>query len=210
MANCAQLLATNAKPNSDHQPAKNELICEAAYSVPVFWLMLFDEESIIRFEPEPVQDRDFYVSALCRRGPDAIATAKSRWPIVGAALGQKYIPIFKSWLNHVVSRRPRYLLCLMHELEQLGTPVTIALNAFSDPRSPRESEAWQTLLLELSGGWDRERPEELEGVHTLCGYTWDGLGPWETGEYDHLFAPPRSRTKSIKSLTKEKWWQFWK
>jgi len=183
MANRTFLLSTDLSK----RPAegdRNDILCAASYMIPVFWYMLFDQESVVNVTADAEDGGKVEYPYLSKAGPDAISLANSRWNVVRRAIGSEHDALFQTWLNYVTLKSQGYLQCETGELWMMfdDTPtflrhVELCMSSYADALPIAQSAAWQELLGQANA-WDGAKVSPA-GTFSFCGYAWDVKVPWE-------------------------------
>jgi hypothetical protein len=141
------------KPLYGQCPEEGRLLM-AALSIPVFWYMLYDEDSL---RPGPEHDNPsrtyLHLTTPTAKG---LARAGRRWPAVSRVLGRQHTPLFLTWVSFVRDHADAYLHCETAEWfwmfpthQAFETSLCDCLQAF-DNIPDRQGEDRK-----LNGWWDK-------------------------------------------------------
>lgn len=184
MANRTFLLSTDSSSKPSAERDRIEILCAVSYRIAVFWYLLFDRSSLINAVADTKDGGKVEYPYLTQPGPEAIAHAKNRWPVLRNAIGPRYDDVFATWLRFVEQRSQGFLQCETLELWWMydDTPsfrrhIELSLGALSEPQTLSPSAAWRELLSQVDCRHGNGlSPEE---VATFCGYSWQLPVPWE-------------------------------
>ena len=94
MSNRAYLASVDKRPCPMEEIPDGQSLCESKYSIPLFWYMLFDRESIVnsqeRVDRGEGGEEIVHYPVMSARAEDALGLARSRWPAVQSAIGQTW------------------------------------------------------------------------------------------------------------------------
>ncbi len=95
--------ATPSRPPFDTWVAGRggERLLTAKSSIPVFWYMPFDRDSLILAKGLAESGEVMPYTALCNVTSEALVLARSRWPRVRAVLGTGTDDLFERWIDFV-------------------------------------------------------------------------------------------------------------
>jgi hypothetical protein len=177
-----------------------ETLCDASYSIPLFWLSLFDVSSIITSiehrdpseERDPEDDYDFEYPYLVAPMEKALNRSRLRWPAMAGVIGEEHAALFNSWIGFLESHRAPYIHCETLELcwmdedpESVGKGLRVGLTAFEQPawmeagflwKKRRLTPAWSSLV--SLAAIDNREPKNGIPPNGLCGYEGSFPVPW--------------------------------
>jgi hypothetical protein len=89
----------------------------ASLSIPVFWYMLYDANSLtLGLGKGDGDDPDYRYLHLTTPTEEGLARAEGRWPAVSLILGSAVTPLFRSWVAFLRKKANTYLHCETAEL----------------------------------------------------------------------------------------------
>ena len=195
MGNETFLLSTSSpsKPRAGTSESgrRGPLLLTAQNSIPLFWYMLFDRESIIPSEGAAESGAALKYHALSTPTEQGLSLARSRWPRVRLVLGTGTDPLFELWSAFLGEHASPYIHCetwewswLFPSTRAFRSHLRTCVEAFDHVPSvrkgrPRLNEWWRELLgqCESVDGVDHIHPL---GDFSYCGVTSrprDELGP---------------------------------
>jgi hypothetical protein len=201
MANRTYLFRADLCPCSIDGAPKGQVLCAASYSIPVFWLMLFDISSIVEtqaMEEGRVEPNRY--PCMVALAQEAIRLAQSRWPAVQIAIGPAYEPLFRMFCEFIRTTPGKFIQCETQELwwlmepdtegflsglqGSLSTFGTAVYEATRTPGLPRRlSKPWIELLngSRVSVRHGIMPPGVVRNPESLCGYACIRDVPWQSG-----------------------------
>src|SRR5205823_4959409 len=81
----------------------------AAMSIPVFWYMLYDEDSLTLGPEHDNPDRSYL--HMTTPTAEGLARAESRWTAVRDVLGGSVGSLFRTWVSFVREKASTYIHC---------------------------------------------------------------------------------------------------
>jgi hypothetical protein len=179
--------ATPSKPSCDdrYDGHRVDLLLAAKTSVPLFWFMLFQKESLVPAEGFAESGAAMPYIALSNSTAAALALARSRWPRVRMVLGAGTDDLFERWAGFVERHAAPFIHCETWELSWLTTTprafrshLGTCVAAFDHvPRlqkgRPRLNRWWRELLGQCAA-LDREDQVRPLGDFSYCGVTYGG------------------------------------
>jgi hypothetical protein len=111
MANRAFLVQADGPPSPTDAVQEEKILCAASYTIPVFWFMLFDANSIMELEAPTEDDGVIRYHCLFAPREHALHIAQSRWPTVQNAIGPSYETLFKTFYEFIKAAPDRYVHC---------------------------------------------------------------------------------------------------
>jgi hypothetical protein len=179
--------ATLSKPPFDPYVSgrRRELLLAAKNSIPLFWYMLFDRESLVPSEGLAESGGARPYLALSDSTARALGLARSRWPFVRVVLGTQTDDLFARWTGFVERYAADFVHCETWEWSWLfETPrafrshLRACLAAFDHVPRIREGRPvlnrWWRELLGQCGAVDREDNIRPLGDFSYCGVTYGG------------------------------------
>jgi hypothetical protein len=176
------------KPLYGKCPATADLLM-ASYSIPVFWYMLFDKQSL---KLGPTHDNpNIQYLHMTTPTADGLALAESRWPDVSRVLGASTESLFRVWVEFVRKKAKKYIHCETTEWywmfdthKKFEAELKLCLDAFTHIPKPRGKKRklnkwWDKLLGQAHAGARGNRVETL-GNLSYCGYGSHYSVPWGT------------------------------
>jgi hypothetical protein len=156
---------TASKPAVDAWDA-SELLLAAKNSIPLFWYMLFDHQSLVPAEGLVDSGEVMGYLDLSSSTSAALALARLRWPGVRGVVGTGTDDLFLRWTDFVVKHAADFIHCetwewswLFKTPRALRSHVLVCIAAFDHvPRSRRGRPAlnrWWRQLLGQCGAVDR-------------------------------------------------------
>jgi hypothetical protein len=184
------LLSTDSPQKPPEREASRYELLHAQYCIPVFWYMLFDEESIVRVRYDGAEvDEPTDYPALSKPTRDALALASFRWPGVREVLGGSADGLFGQWVGHVEGQAAGFLHCetwdwfgQFQTYREFAQELRTCIRAFDRPPARRKGRRvlnrWWDNLLDQCQALDEQGDVRPLGDFTYCGY---GKGvPWST------------------------------
>jgi hypothetical protein len=189
MGNETYLISTVApsKPSFDACASSQggELLLAAKNSIPLFWYMLFDQESLVPSEGLAESGEVMGYFALSNPTAAALARARSRWPRVRVVLGTGTDDLFARWTDFVEKHAAAFVHCETWEWSWLfQTPrafqshLRACLAAFDHVPKVRKGRPalnrWWRELLGQCEALDREDHVRPLGDFSYCGVAYAG------------------------------------
>jgi hypothetical protein len=173
--------ATPSKPPFGAWDAGKPLL-RAKNSIPLFWYMLFDQQSLVPAEGWNDTGAVMGYQALSNSSSAALAMARSRWPRVRGVLGTGTDDLFVRWTDFMAKHSSDFVHCETWEWSWLfKTPrafrshLLVCIAAFDHvPRSRRGQPAlnrWWRELLGQCGAVDRRD----DRIHPLGDFSYCGI-----------------------------------
>jgi hypothetical protein len=187
---------TPSKPPFDAWDA-SKLLLAAKNSIPLFWYMLFDHQSLVPAEGLDDSGEVMGYLALSSSTSAALALARSRWPRVRGVLGTGTDDLFVRWTDFVGKHASDFIHCETWEWSWLfKTPrafrshLLVCIAAFDHVPRPRRGRPalnrWWRQLLGQCGAVDR-RDDRIRplGDFSYCGIAYGGRKmTWSCERYE--------------------------
>jgi hypothetical protein len=187
---------TPSKPAVDARDASG-LLLAAKNSIPLFWYMLFDHQSLV--PAEGVEDSGEVIGylALSSSTSAALALARLRWPHVRAVIGTGTDKLFAKWTEFVEGNAAAFIhcetwewSCLFKTRRTFRSHLLGCIAAFDHvPRLRKGRPAlncWWRQLLGQCGAVDR-RDDRIRplGDFSYCGVAYGGRKmTWSCEHYE--------------------------
>lgn len=183
MSNHTLLISTpkRTKPLPGQCPEAGGLLM-AAYSIPVFWYMLFDERCI-KYGPSTEPDAPPYPH-LTTRTTSGLARAERRWNATEHIFGRQIRALFQIWLGFVRDHARDYLHCETDEwCATQDTPAEFEKELRACLTAFKSVPHWSGRSLKLNKYWDGLFAQAHVDRYPLgnlsyCGFAYQFDVPW--------------------------------
>ncbi|MEZ6069179.1 MAG: hypothetical protein R3C10_02675 [Pirellulales bacterium] len=192
MANRVFLLASDRLTLSYQEADDDEVVCASSYMLPLYWMMLFDGDSIVEAEVVDEDGMPISYPRLVAPAEKALPLARTRWSSLESIIGESHKRSFSQFIQYLEGRSGEFVqvetyeLWMMYEEGEFLPLLGEMLNAFnSDPLAVRGwfkrkwvSSTWEKFLSHVITFKTLDNLQDIE-TYRLCGYSWIQPVPWE-------------------------------